>query len=190
MSTFRIFRETALPTILLPDSVYLVAPPAAGNYIEFYVVNSAGSVKRIPTESDIASQISAAIAVLPSANNLFVVSNIAARNALAPTINVQVLVKDASADPTVTTGAAAYIFDVATTTWTKIFDYNHVSMNLVLDYSNIINGPSSTAAAIDAAVGASHTHANKAVLDALTDVGGILKYNGTAVQSQWTSTNW
>lgn len=190
MSAFKIYREPALPAVLTNDSVYLIAPPGTPNYIEFYVVNGSGAVRRLPSQSDIAAQINAAVTALPTGTEIFVVNTIANRNALAPTTNIQVLVKDAVADTTVTSGAAAYIYEAATATWTKIYDYNHVNMNLVLDYSNIVNGPTSTAAAIDAAVAASHTHANKTVLDALTDVAGVLTYNGTAVQSQWTSVNW
>ena len=84
---------------------------------------------------------------------------------------------DASADATVASGAATYVYDFGNTTWVKISEAE--SLDVVLDWSNIQNGPSSSPAAIDAAVADSHTHANKTQLDKIGENGdGNLTYDG------------
>lgn len=185
MATFKIFRETALPGTLQNDSLYVVAPVATPNYFELYAVNSSGAVRRIPTDADITSKINTA---LGAANALTVVADIAGRNALAPNRNVQVLVKNATGDATVASGAATYLYEVATTTWTKISEAE--SLDVTLSWANIVGKPLSTAAAIDAAVGNSHNHGNKTQLDQIGEAGGIMTYNGQPIATAWSSVGW
>lgn len=116
-----------------------------------------------------------------------VVADITARDALAPTQNTQVLVIDATGDPSVTAGAATYIWDNGNTAWVKISEAE--SLDVVLDWNNITNGPSSSAAAIDAAVANSHTHANLTELNKIDeDVDGDPTYDGANFCSErWSS---
>jgi hypothetical protein len=98
----------------------------------------------------------------------------------------QVWVLDATGDTTVKSGAALYLYGGLDTSsnpvWYKLAEAE--SMDVVLDWANIVNGPTSTVAQIDQAVADMHTHANEAVLDALADDGsGNLTYNGVAVGS-------
>src|SRR5690606_14870726 len=51
-------------------------------------------------------------------------------------------------------------------------------------------GPSSTPAPIDTAVSQAHTHANKAVLDKLSEVSGALRYGGNPITTEWATNNW
>ena len=81
-----------------------------------------------------------------------------------------VWVNDASADTTVTSGWAVYRKKVGTgidytelTGWTKVAESE--SLDVVVDWANIQNKPSSTVAQIDQAVADDHTHSNKAQLD-------------------------
>ena len=98
-------------------------------------------------------------------------------------------VKDATADSTVTNGGASYLYDKSTYTWVKVNEYE--SMDLVLDWSKIENKPTSSVQAIDAAVANSHTHPNKTQLDKIgEDASGNFTYNGAAVNTQWTITDW
>lgn len=174
MAQFQIFKETALPGTLVANGIYLITG-SNPNYVEMYVTDNAGvATRRIPTEADIQSLINASLSGLSA---LEVVADITARDALTLTENTQVLVLDASADPTVASGAATYVWDNANTTWVKISEAE--SLDVVLDWANIQNGPSSSPAAIDAAVANSHTHSNKTELDKIDEDGnGHMTYDG------------
>lgn len=83
-------------------------------------------VKRVLNQADVEALIATAIAgVGPSGiNNLHVVDTIAARDALAPTENIIVLVTDATGDNTVASGGATYVYDVSKTLWKKLVKLN------------------------------------------------------------------
>jgi len=187
MATFKIFRETALPSPLEPYSLYVVAPTAKPDYIELYASNSNGSaVKRIIQNTDVQALIDASLAGISA---IEVVADITARNALNPTTNLQVVVLDASADATVTSGSATYIYRLATTEWIKISEAE--SMDVVLSWDNIVGKPTSTASQIDTAVANSHTHTNKTQLDKIgEDVNGNFTYNNTLPVIAWSSVGW
>lgn len=174
MATFNIERVTALPGTLVANSIYLVSN--GDPYTEMYVVGNTDSVvRRIINETDIQNMINASIAGLDSVQ---VVADIATRDALLPsTVNLQVIVVDASADSTVDSGAATYIYDAGNTTWIKISEAE--SLDVTLNWSDIVGGPSSSPAQIDAAVGDSHTHANKTQLDLIgQSASGDITYDG------------
>jgi len=187
MATFRIFRETVLPSTLTPSAVYYIAPASKPDYIEIYVTNSAGTVaKRVINEADVQALIDTSISGLGS---IEIVDDITARNALNPTANIQVFVIDASDDTTVTSGGATYIYRLSTTSWIKISESE--SLDLVLSWANLTGKPSSSVTDIDNAVSLRHTHANKSELDKIgEDVNGNLTYNGALPVIEWTSVGW
>lgn len=187
MAAVKIYRETALPGSLQANSVYLIAPAGSPNYVEMYVTGtSASTVKRIINEDDIQAMISASLAGLSS---LEIVADIAARNALTPSNGSMCLVLDATGDATVQSGAAMYVYQLATTTWIKVSEYE--SMDLVLEWSAIQNKPTSAVADIDDAVSKRHSHANKTQLDKVGEDGdGLLTYNGLLPKIAWDSTSW
>ena len=96
-----------------------------------------------------------------------------------------VMVTDASEDPTVESGWAIYrrltnatdLTDLAS--WQKIAEKE--SLDVVVSWDNLKDKPTSTVSAIDAAVTNSHTHANKVVLDKLSEQDGVLCYDGLPV---------
>ena len=101
-----------------------------------------------------------------------------------------VMVVDASDDPTVTSGWAIYrrlssAVDLSQlASWQKIAE--NESMDLVLNWANLADKPSSLVADIDDAVTKRHEHANKAALDLLngsaSDAAVVsLSYNGFAL---------
>jgi hypothetical protein len=101
-----------------------------------------------------------------------------------------VMVIDASDDTTVTSGWAIYRKRVGTgidytqlAGWQKIAEAE--SLDVTVSWDNIQNKPTSTVAEIDQAVADDHTHANKAVLDLITDTGTaqapVLQYNGNTI---------
>lgn len=181
----KIYRETALPGTPVADAIYIVAPAAKPNHIELYVTNSAAQIRRIINEADITALINTAVANM---TEITVVDDIAARNALAPTTTKYVYVKNATADATVASGGATYLYDVATTSWVKISEAE--SLDISVTWSSLAGKPTSTPAAIDAAVTASHTHANKTQLDKIGEANGELTFDGSPVNLHWTSTNW
>jgi hypothetical protein len=190
MATFRIFRETALPGTLQPYAMYVVAPASKPNYVEIYVTNSTGSAaRRILTDTDIQGMIDASISGLGGGGGLSVVANIAERNALNPTSNLLVLVLDATGDNTVASGAATYVYRLASTSWIKISEAE--SLEAVTSWANIQGRPSSSASAIDATVANSHTHANKTQLDKIGENGdGFFTYNNNLPVIAWNSIGW
>ena len=102
---------------------------------------------------------------LPSdfATTCTIVNTITERDALAGVKKAdRVLVKDASLDPTVSSGWAEYVYD-ETSTWFKMSEGE--SMDISLDWSHVENKPTSSTVSIDQAVTDAHTHANKTILD-------------------------
>jgi hypothetical protein len=60
-----------------------------------------------------------------------------------------------------------------------------------IDWSQLVNGPTSTPAQIDQAVTDSHTHTNKTELDKIgEDIDGYVTYDGTRVGTIWDLLNW
>lgn len=187
MASFKVHKVTALPGSPEANSIYLVAPAGSPAFVEMYVTGTTGStIKRMINTADVNAMIQAAVS---SANALAVVADIAARNALAPTSNVTVLVLDASADATVASGAATYVYRLSNTTWYKISEAE--SMDLAITWASITGKPTSTPAAIDAAVSASHTHANLTQLGLIgQDASGDLTYNGLNVSPRLSTAAW
>lgn len=182
---FKIFRETSIPATFAPDSVYEIYD-SVSDQIQHYVVNSAGVAKRTLVKSDVAAMITAALGTV---NQVTVVSNIEARNALNPTNSINVYVEDATGDATVKSGGAAYIYDLPNAIWVKTYDAQ--SLDVQLTWSALQNKPTSTVAQIDSAVASSHSHTNKTVLDSLADDGaGNLLYKSSAISTTWSSLNW
>lgn len=187
MATFKIFKETSLPGTLQPHAVYLIAPAARPDYVEMYVTGASASlVKRIIDAAHVQDMINASLA---GVGGVEVVDNIAARNALTPSSNIQVLVLDATGDATVNSGAATYIYRLSTTTWHKISEAE--SQDVILSWANITGRPTSSAAAIDTAVANSHTHTNLTELNKIGEDGnGDLTYNGSLPKMAWDSEAW
>lgn len=187
MTALTIYRETALPGTLQANSIYMVAPAARPDLVEMYVTGTNSStVKRIIDKPMIEAMISDAVA---TSGGLEVVADIAERDALSPPADKLVLVLDASADATVTSGAATYAYRYSTSEWTKISESE--SLDVVLDWASITDKPSSTVADIDDAVTKRHTHANKTELDKVGEDGsGNLTYNGSLPATGWSSTGW
>lgn len=93
------------------------------------------------------------IASLDMSNSAVFAADIAARDALVLTKNTFVFVADASADATVDAGAALYFYNLATTSYTKVAEYE--SMDFTIP--------------------------NLGILADLSDIGGALGYKGSLV---------
>lgn len=184
MASYKVFKETALPGSLVANAIYLVAPPSNPTALEIYVTNSAGTAARhIPTLDEIQALIDAS-----ASSPNFVVNTIAERNALTPANGSQALVIDATGDATVSAGAATYVWRASNTSWVKISEAE--SLDLSLAWANISGRPSSSAAAIDAAVAASHGHGNKTQLDKVGEASGQPTYDGTPLVTGSATPAW
>ena len=170
-------RVNALPGTLVAETIYLVK---TGSELTLTVTGNTGAVVATTvSKADVNTAISTAIGALDVSNSVEFAANIAARDAMTLTKSAFVYVADATADATVSAGAAMYLYDLANTTWHKVTEYE--SLDLELSWDNIDGKPSAPAEAIDSAVTYSHIHENMDVLDQLSDVGGKLQYNGEDV---------
>lgn len=181
MAEVKFFKLTTLPGSPVANSWYLISN---GSYAETYVTNSSGVAKMVGNSTMINQLIDQALTGL---NSTEIVANIAARNALVLNRNAVVYVIDATGDNTVTAGAASYLFNNANDTWIKLTEFE--SLDAAVSWTSVSGRPTSLPGAIDLAVTNSHTHANKSTLDLVTDVGGVLFYNGVEVKN-WNTTNW
>jgi hypothetical protein len=188
MSTFKVFKETALPATLEPHSIYFIAPSGSPELLEIYVTNASGAnpARHVINKAEIQAMIDASIG---SANELTIVADIAARNALTPSRAVYCFVTNAVGDNTVQSGGATYLYNPTGATWIKTSEAE--SMDVAVSWASLTGKPSSTPAQIDAAVGNSHTHPNKTQLDLIDqNAAGEMTYGGVQVKTQWSSTGW
>ena len=184
-----ISRVNALPGTLAAETIYLVK---TGSELTLTVTGTTGAVvattvSKADVDTAISTAISTAIGALDMSNSVEFAADIAARDAMTLTKSAFVYVADATSDPTVTAGAAMYLYDLPNTTWHKVTEYE--SLDLVLSWDNITGKPSSSVADIDDAVANRHSHANMAVLDLLTAPDGKLLYNGADVGGVITNGN-
>lgn len=181
----KVFKVNSLPQTLETNSIYCI--PFSNDFAEIYITsnNTPVTVRRIITYNDVDQMINDAIA---NFTNIIVVNDIAARNALNPTRNLIVLVLDATGDPSVNSGAATYVYNVNTSTWTKISEWE--SLDLIIKWSDIQGRPTSSVDDIDDAVAKKHAHNNFSLLEKITELNGEFQYNNDYPLSRWSSTNW
>ncbi len=178
-------RVNALPETLAAETIYLVK---TGSELTLTVTGEdAAVVATTVSKADVNTAISTAIGDPDMSNSVEFAADITARDAMTLTKSTFVYVADATADTTVTAGAAMYLYDFTNTTWHKVTEYE--SLDLVLSWDNIDGKPSAPARAIDSAVTFSHIHENMEVLNQLSDVDGKLQYNGVDVAGVITNGN-
>ena len=182
----RIERVNALPATLSGSTMYVVKSSEAG-LADVYFTNNAGTEARhVIKKSEITDMINTSIG---NFTNIQLAADITARDALSLNRNALVLVLDATGDATVSIGAALYLYDVATTVWHKVSEFE--SMDVTLTWDAIQGRPTSTVAEIDDAVAKAHVHANKAQLDKIgEDADGVLQYNGAYIEAQIAVNEW
>lgn len=182
----KVHKVNALPGTLEPSTMYMVKSGVAG-LMDIYVSSNDGSEARhIISRTEIQDMVNSSVA---STSHIYVVADIAARDALAPEVVTQALVIDATADVTVQAGAATYVFDPVGDVWSKIAE--HESLDVVLTWASIQGRPTSTVAEIDDAVGKRHVHANATQLDKIDEDGnGLMTYDGANIHAYLSSDQW
>lgn len=184
MANFSIQKVTAVPGTMTPNTVYVVSSGAP--YAEIYITDTSGVGRRVINRNDVQSLIDTAIL---GASKTIIVDTIVDRNNLTPVNAMTVIVINASADPTVVTGSATYVYRSSNSSWIKISESE--SMDVSLSWSAIVGRPNSAALSIDLAVTNSHTHSNKTQLDQIgQDGSGNLTYNGNLPKIAWETVNW
>lgn len=185
MTVLTIHRTTSVPAVLVPNAIYFVNAPNS-TYAEIYLTGNTATAERLINEADVQAMINTAVV---GVNNLTVVADIPARDALNLTGDAMVLVLDATADATVDTGGATYAWQSAQTTWIKISETE--SMDLQLTWTALQGAPASPVADIDDAVSKRHIHANMTQLGKIDQDGnGFLLYDGNLPHVGWDSTDW
>lgn len=176
----RISRVLQVPALVdvTPSTIYIVKAPA-NPFAEIYLsTNTGDAIHRLPTRQDIDDFITDRLTAF---NNIEVVADIAARDALQAGSVVLALVLDASADPTVQSGSAMYLFAPNTVTWHKVSEFE--SLDLQFTWDSLSGKPQSSPEDIDDAVEKAHEHSNKTVLDELSDNSGQLHYKNQPIAS-------
>lgn len=182
----RIERVNALPATLSGSTMYVVKSSEAGLADVYFTNNDGTEARHVIKKSEITDMINTSIG---NFTNIQLAADITARDALSLTRNALVLVLDATGDATVSNGAALYLYDVATTAWHKVSEFE--SMDVTLTWDAIQGRPTSTVAKIDDAVAKAHVHANKAQLDKIgEDADGVLQYNGAYIEAQIAVNEW
>jgi hypothetical protein len=183
-TAIKFYKLTAVPTTWVADALYAITNATDTALVELYVTSSSGVPRHVINKAEIQTLITNAIA---ANNEIEIVADIAARNALSPTTTKYVYVIDATADTTVSAGGATYLYNPSTSAWIKISEAE--SLDVVLQWENLQGKPTSTPAQIDSAVTNSHTHANKTQLDKIgEDANGDLTYNGNLPHTGWEGT--
>lgn len=184
MAVLNFYKVTSLPSTLVADSLYFVE---SGGYAESYLTNNAGLPRSIGNTEMINALIAEALGQF-EAGGVVIVEDIAERDALSPAVNTLVLVIDAAGDPTVGVGAALYAYNVSTQEYIKVAEYE--SMDVTVQWTSIQGRPTSTPSEIDQAVADSHTHANLATLDKISEESGIPKWDGGQWPHEWNTASW
>lgn len=190
---FQVHKVVELPEGLEADSIYFVAPVGKPDYVEIYVTDTSGSkAKRVLNEDDVQALIVSELGSFTGPTELEVFDTIADRDDTTPEAVSYAYVVDASADPTVESGGASYIYNAKSSEWVKTSGSD--IPDLALDWDSIKGRPSSTPTQIDQAVSQAHTHDNKEFLDKVgEDEAGDFTYGGVKVSAgsaQWATTNW
>lgn len=185
-ASFVIERVNALPSPLVSNTLYIERPIGSTEGILTFVGTDPSSVAKVFNRAESQIDIGTAIA---EAKSVFVFDNFSAlQTAVKPKVNSVGYVKNAVDDPLVKTPSALYVYEVATGAWSLLPTGGAADS---IDWNKIIGRPVSTVAAIDAAVTASHAHANKATLDALgIDGQNRLTLSGTPVSPVTVKTDW
>lgn len=184
----KFFKETAVPAVFEPSSVYFIAPAGNASRLEIYVSDFVGqAVRHVINQTEIQSMIDAAIA---STGGTMIVDTIAARDAIVDKTNaLSVFVQDATGDASVASGWATYVWRSSNSSWIKTGEGE--GLDIINSWANLLDKPASSVANIDAAVGMRHTHSNKTELDKISeDENGQLTYAGSLPHIGFDSSNW
>jgi len=162
MDQITIVRVPSLPAEQdrTPSTIYITQSATPGLAEMYFTGNVASTVLRGLTKQDVTNAVNEAVQDFA---DIKFVQNIAERNAINWTHSGMVLVLDATGDPTVHAGSAAYLYQFSTQQFTKFYEFESLDINLAWD--NVEGRPNSTPGQIDDAVAKSHMHNNLDTLE-------------------------
>lgn len=184
MAILNFYKVTSLPTTLVADSLYFVEN---NGYAESYLTNNTGLARSIGNTEMINTLIAEALSQFET-GGVVIAADIAERDALTLAVNTLVLVIDATGDPTVSAGAALYVYNVSAQEYIKVAEYE--SMDVIVQWTSIQGRPTSSPSEIDQAVADRHTHANLTTLNKISEESGIPKWDGEQWPHEWNTSNW
>lgn len=172
---FNIVRIDAVPATPVPNTMY-ITKDAKNRAVVTFIGNTAAQRASTLSATDVQTLISEAMS---GAGAVYAVNTLTDLQAIVPTVNSVGYVRSPASpgDP------ITYVYDLANAAW-KVSQAN-------AKWADIIGRPASTAAAIDAAVTASHSHTNMTVLNSLSQsAGGKLAYKGLEVSEVGFASDW
>lgn len=189
MNALNIHRVNSLPATLEASSIYYVSNVVNPELVEIYMTgNNPETVKRTVNRADVDAWINLALADI-ELSSVLIVATIAERDALVLDRSTLVLVIDATGDSSVKTGAATYVYNASAQSFTKISEFE--SLDLVLSWDGITDGPESTPEQIDQSVLQAHAHANSGQLAKVDqDAQGEFTYNGQYPLARISTEEW
>lgn len=149
-----------------------------------FKINPSTTARQVKTANgvDVETRVNTLERAMAGTATMRIVDDIAGRDALKSKGLIpgdQVWVIDASADETVESGGAKYLY-MLDGAWLKVAEAE--SMDVVCEWNHIQGKPESTPQAIDLAVASKHTHDNIETISHLSDDGtGRLMYKGKAI---------
>lgn len=188
MNRITISKVTELPLVTEPNTMYLLRSGVGGSdYMEMYFsTNDGATVVPGITDSHVRRTIEG-YSNTELFKELYIVTDITERDALTLTHDAMVYVLDSQGDGSGSIGETLYFFSFVQQGFRKL-----VSANPVVNWSQILGAPKSTADEIDQAVAAKHSHTNQDVLDKLgvnsqgqLTYDGALTFNVVFVDPQW-----
>lgn len=146
MNVVKHARVTSLPGTAVSGTIYYLLQQGE-SYGDIYVGDNSQALVPLITEQRI---IDAIAAQGGAAGEIEIAADITTRDALTLTRNTIVVVIDASADPTVTSGSAQYLYRSVNDDFIKLSEFE--SLDLTISWGDISGRPSASPANIDNAV--------------------------------------
>lgn len=186
MSTpMTITRVAALPATLAPNNIYIVRSTDGKKATLVFTGERAEIVVSTFNESDALTLVDG---YMEGHATVLAFATYADMLASAPTVTTYAYVRDASGDPQALHASASYVYDTVSRKW--VFAPGSNAAGGSAKWSDIEGRPTSTPAAIDAAVSNAHSHTNKTILDGLGENQGKLTFGGANVSPVTVVSNW
>lgn len=186
---FVISRVKEAPALLHANTMYIIKKDGEANAKLLFTGNDPMSTASTVGFDDVDTiATKAAEDAVKAGQSVFVVKTITAMNALVVDHPALAYVEDTSEDPLAKNPTGGYVYDPVNAYWLPLPAGG--GTGTTVKWADILNGPTATPSQIDSAVAASHTHANRPVLDKLSDQSGKLAFNGSPVSEVNVTTSW
>lgn len=181
-----ISRVSELPAELSANTIYIAKSATPGKVELYFTGNEPGTVLSTLTHTEVEAIIADKIEdAIEAAKSVFIYPDFESMVSESFEHSVLAYVEDTSNDPLAQTPTGAYVFDPVNNSWIPL-----PSGKSEINWEEITSKPQSSPEEIDAAVNASHTHANMDVLEKFGESNDGLTFNGKLVQNIAVVSNW